>query len=190
MPIAFVVRLVFWIWLIAVFLLGRSAFLQQLPPAATQGILLALVGLLVLSYRALPAFRSWIDAIDLRLLVLFHLTRFVGIYFLLLYQRGELPSAVALPAGLGDVAVATGALFVALFPFSASARDRAIYIWNVVGFAHILIVIFSTVRIGLAGGRDLAPFGALPLSLLPTLLVPLLLASHLLIFARVAGNRE
>ena len=42
--------------------------------------------------------------LDLRLLVLYHLTRFVGVWFLVLYSRGELPYAFAVPGGWGDIA--------------------------------------------------------------------------------------
>jgi 7-cyano-7-deazaguanine synthase len=81
------------------------------------------------------------------MLVLIHLTRFVGIYFLVLYQRGELPRAFAVPGGIGDIIVATMALPVAFAPLDARAQRRAIVIWNVVGFVDILLVVISATRI-------------------------------------------
>jgi hypothetical protein len=152
---------------------------------AIQGILLALTAALVAAYRYLAAFRAWVDTLDLRGLVLLHVTRFVGFYFLALYRRGELPYAFAVPGGIGDIAVATLALFVVFYPFAPATRLRAITIWNVVGFIDILLVVFSAARIGFSDARELRALTYLPLSLLPTFLVPLIIASHLAIFARL-----
>lgn len=190
MPTSSVVRIVLWTWLLGAVTVGQSQLLQRLPPLALPGILFGLTALLVLAYRVSGPFRAWADAIALRSLVLLHVTRFVGIYFLVLYQRGQLPPAFAVPAGLGDLAVATLALVVAFFPFADATRSRALYLWNVIGFVDLLLVVGSAARIGLAGSRELLPLTQLPLSLLPTFLVPLLLASHLAIFARLARERE
>jgi hypothetical protein len=190
MSTSLVVRIVFWIWLLAAVAAGNSQSLQRLPPIATPGILFGLTALLVLAYRAIGAFRTWVDAIDLRALLLLHVTRFVGIYFLVLHQRGQLPAAFALPAGFGDIAVAMLALVVAFFPFADATRLRATYLWNVIGFVDLLLVVFSAARIVLSGSRELFPLTQLPLSLLPTFLVPLLLASHLAIFARLSRERD
>jgi hypothetical protein len=179
------VRIVFWIWLLAAIAVGQSNFLQRIPAPALQGILFGLTGLLVAAYRWVTPFRAWIGALDLRGIVLLHVTRFVGFYFLLLYQRGELPYAFAVPGGIGDIVVATGALGVALFPCSDSTRLRAISIWNVVGLIDILLVVLSAARIGLSSPHELSALTRLPLSLLPTFLVPLIIASHLAIFARL-----
>lgn len=186
MPTSLAVRIAFWAWLLAAFAVGQSDFLQRSPPLALQGILFGLTGLLVVAYRWIRPFRTWIAALDLRGLVLLHVTRFVGCYFLLLYQRGELPYAFAVPGGIGDILVALGALGVAFYPLSEATRARAIYIWNVVGFIDILLVVLSAARIGLSSPHELAALTRLPLSLLPTFLVPLIIASHLAIFARLA----
>jgi hypothetical protein len=61
-------------------------------------------------------------AVELRWLVAFHLTRFVGIYFLILGNRGNLPQGFAKPAGIGDIVIALGAVAL-LF---ALGRDGAL----------------------------------------------------------------
>src|SRR5262245_35921221 len=106
------VRAVIWLWLIAALLAGHQGWLGRLPPLAVPGVLFALTALLLAGYARLSGLRGWIDSLDLRALVLLHVTRFVGIYFLVLYERGILPRAFAIPAGWGDIIVATAAIFV------------------------------------------------------------------------------
>lgn len=190
MPTSLAIRIVFWIWLLAAVAAGHYLVLQRLPQPATPAILLGLTGALILAYRGLAAFRTWVDALDLRAVVLLHVTRFVGFYFLTLYNRGELPHAFAVPGGIGDIVVAVFAIVVVAFPLAESTRLRAIYVWNVVGFVDLLLVVLSAARLGLATPREMLALTRLPLSLLPTFLVPLLLATHVLIFARLArANR-
>jgi hypothetical protein len=186
MSTSLAVRIVFWGWLLAAIAAGQSPSFQRLPLPAVQGILFGLTGLLVIAYRGIRPFRSWVDSRDLRGLVLLHATRVVGIYFRILYQHGELPYAFAVPGGTGDILVAAGALVVAFYPFAEDVRARAIYIWNVAGLVDILLVVFSALRIGLARPHELVALAHLPLSLLPTFLVPLIVATHLAIFARLA----
>jgi len=185
-----VIRAVFWLWLLGAVAVGHFHVLARQPLPATQGLLLALTAALVLAYRRIRPFRAWVDALDVRSLVLLHVTRFVGVYFLILYQRGELPYAFAVPGGIGDIVVATFAVVIVVYPFSDTLRLRAIYVWNVVGLIDILLVVFSAARIGLSGSNELRPLAYLPLSLLPTFLVPLIIASHLAIFSRLAREQR
>lgn len=186
MQTQFAIRLAFWLWIFAAFVVGRIGYLGKLPFAAIPGIIFGLTAVLVFAYRSLPTFRAWVDALDLRGIVLLHVTRFVGFYFIALYRRGELPYAFAVPGGIGDIAVAALALLVVFAPLGAERRQRAIYIWNVVGLIDILLVVFTAARLGFSGSRELGALTHLPLSLLPTFLVPLIIASHLAIFSRLA----
>ena len=186
----FVIRIVFWTWILAAIAVGQLLVLQRLPSFGVPGILLGLTILLVLAYRLIPYFRTWVDLLDLRSLVLLHVTRFVGIYFLVLYRRGELPYAFAVPGGIGDITVAALAIVVVLLPIAPASQLRAIYIWNVIGFVDILLVVSTAARIGFEGSLGLRPLTYLPLSLLPTFLVPLIIASHLAIFARISRLRR
>lgn len=189
MRVALFVRFFFWLWFAAALAAGYYRWLQPLPGAATLLLLAALTAVLVAVYVRSAALRTWVDGLDLRSLVLVHVTRFVGIYLLVLYQRGELPRTFAVSAGIGDIVVAAMALPVALAPLEFSARLRAIVIWNVVGFVDLLLVLFTATRIAVADPSLLRSFTALPLSLLPNLLVPLLLATHVIIFLRVVRER-
>jgi hypothetical protein len=184
MSAAIVARLVLWLWFAAALAVGYFRVLPRLPPPAIQGIIFGLTGLLLIAYFRLAAVRTWVNALDIRALVLLHVTRFVGFYFLVLYQRGELPRAFAVPGGIGDIIVATTALGVALAPLEHVTRLRAIVIWNVVGLFDIMMVVVTATRINLTTPGELRALTHLPLSLLPTFLVPLIIATHVILFAR------
>jgi hypothetical protein len=186
MPVAAVVRIVFWAWFIAAVFAGQQRVLQRLPAPAAQLILLVLTAILLLAYFRLKPLRTWIDRLDLRSLVLMHASRFVGVYLLLLYRDGALPYAFAVPGGIGDIIVAFSALLIVFLPLGYERRSRFITIWNVVGFTDILLVVFSAVRLNLTAPWSLRALTQLPLCLLPTFLVPLIIATHVVIFARLA----
>jgi hypothetical protein len=146
---------------------------------------LGLSALLLLAYFRLATVRAWVDALDLRTLVLLHVTRFVGLYFLVLSRRGVLPSDFAVPGGIGDIIVATLALVVVFAPLADASRERAIRIWNVIGLVDIALVVLTAVRLDLANPLQMRVMTYLPLSLLPTFLVPLLIATHIIIYTRL-----
>lgn len=184
MPASLILRIVFWLWFGGAIAVGHYRVLQKLPPAAVPASVIGLSGLLVLAYFRIAAVRAWVDSLDLRALVLVHVTRFVGVYFLVLYQRGELPREFAVPAGVGDIIVAMLALVVIVIPIADQLRHRAIVMWNVFGFVDILLVIITAARINVATPGELRPLTQLPLSLLPTFLVPLIVATHVILFVR------
>lgn len=189
MSISVVVRLVFWAWFLVAVYAGQQRWLQRLPPPAVQAILFGLTGLLLLGYFRLKVLGDWFDRLDLRHLVLVHVSRFVGIYFLRLYAKGELPYAFAVPGGVGDIVVALAALLVVFLPLGYERRQRFISIWNIVGLIDILLVVVTAIRLNLADPSQLWALTRLPLSLLPTFLVPLIIATHLIIFTRIARAR-
>lgn len=189
MGVALFVRIFFWLWFGAAAAAGHFLLLQRVPPQAVPVIVLTLASALLLLYFRVKPLREWTNQLDLRTLVLLHVTRFVGIYFLVLHQRGELPRAFAIPAGLGDIFVATMALPVAFAPLEPALRRRAIAIWNVVGLVDMLFVVATAIRLNLADPAQLHAFTHLPLSLLPTFLVPLILATHVIIFTRLSRER-
>ena len=125
--------------------------------------------------------------VELRWLVLLHLTRFVGFYFFLLSSRGELPLAFAGPAGWGDIIIAV--LAVLLLALSDARNWRMLIIWNTIGLTDILFVVMTALRLGLEDRQSMHALREFPLSLLPTFLVPLIIASHVLIFIRAARRK-
>ena len=154
---------------------------SPVPPPVIAGSLV-LAGLLAWALSA--RFRAWVRAVPLWALVAIHLVRFVGAWFIVLYRRGELPFAFAVPGGWGDIlaAASAAALLVAAIPARTPARRRVLLAWNVFGLLDILFVVATAARLYLADPLQLAPLTRLPLSLLPTYFVPLVVLTHLRIF--------
>ncbi|HET7536585.1 MAG TPA: hypothetical protein VFJ90_09040 [Candidatus Didemnitutus sp.] len=179
-------RATIWLWLIAALFAGSAGWLARLPaPAAVAGVPLGLAALLWIAYAKLAGLRTWIDSLDLRAFVLLHVARLVGIYFFVLHSRGVLPHDFAIPAGGGDILVALLGVLVTFLPLSESTRRRYIGLWNIVGLADLLLVLITSVRLGLQDPGQLRVLTMLPLSLLPTFLTPLLLFTHIVILIRL-----
>lgn len=178
------------LWLALAVAAGATGAVARMRPPAPQLLLLALTVATIVAYLVVPAVRAWADTLDLRVVAAFHLTRLVGIYFLVLYARGRLPYAFAVPGGWGDIAAALGAGALALAPPArgalGSGRRAAFLIWNVFGLLDILAVVATAARLGATNASSLDALVRLPLSILPTFLVPLIVASHLLVFARLS----
>jgi hypothetical protein len=146
--------------------------------------------LLVVAVVALPRFRRWLLALDLRWLIALHLTRFVGIYFLFVYYRdGTLPRAFAVPGGWGDIIVATLAFGLVAAGADLEPKRWLIGLWNTLGLIDILFVVATASRLARADPDSMNALLRLPLSLLPTFLVPLLIADHVVMFWRMASRR-
>ena len=173
-------------WLAVAFLVSLAGWFRNVsaPVVAITVWSLTVVALLLL--WKIPALRHWVSITPLRWFVLFHVTRFVGFYFIVLYQRHRLPYAFAVPAGVGDVLVAITALLLSLSPqFDHQPRRALLLLWNGFGFVDIVFVVFNALRLGLRDWQSMAAFRELPLSLLPTFLVPLVIVSHIVIFIRL-----
>lgn len=179
------------LWLVVAITLGASGRLEALQPPLPQLTLIALTAGALLATARIPAVRAWALSVDVRVLVAFHLTRFVGSYFLVLYRRGELPYAFAVPGGWGDILVASLALLLLLSgPPKAVGRLRAYVAWNVLGLLDILFVVATAARLGLTAPVSMQTLLRLPLSLLPTFLVPLIITSHVLLAVRLARRGQ
>jgi hypothetical protein len=176
-------------WLLAAYVAGASGLMRVVRPPLPQVLIVALTAALLVLFWVPSVFRRWALSVDLRALVLIHVTRFIGIDFLVLYRRGELPYDFAIPGGLGDIAVATTAIAVSLFTRPDTRGGwGAVLAWNVFGFLDILFVVATATRLGLADPYSMRALLQLPLSLLPTFLVPIIIATHVIIFARLGRS--
>jgi hypothetical protein len=168
------------------FAVGLAGWFRNASAPVVAITIWSLTALALLVCWKTSALRAWALDVDLRYLVLFHLTRFIaGIYFLALCHRGELPCAFALPAGWGDMIVAVLAVVVVAAMHTPFTK-MLIVVWNAIGLIDIIFVVTSALRFGLLDWQSMRALRELPLSLLPTFLVPLIVASHVLIFVRIA----
>jgi hypothetical protein len=173
------------IWCVSAALLGARGVLASVHPPFPQVILFGLVGLLLVAYGLSSEFRRWLASLPLKWLVSIHLVRFVGFYFLWLYEQRQLPFAFAVLGGWGDIVVATLALVLLIL----RPDSRVIYqVWNTLGFADILFVVSTATRLALADSVSMAALLRFPLSLLPTFIVPLIIFTHVVIFLRLRGD--
>jgi hypothetical protein len=173
------------LWLLLALTVGKLRLLAAVPAPLIQGTLFGLTATLLFLYRRSAKVIEPVRELDIRVLVLFHVTRFVGIYFLYLYSRGRLPFAFAVPGGWGDIAVAVMALGVAAYP-----APRVVQVWNLLGLIDILLVVATAARLGLQAPGSMSALTELPLSLLPTFLAPLIIFSHVVIFNRVRPQQQ
>jgi hypothetical protein len=145
------------------------------------------------AYLTSGAFRDWVLALDMRLLILLHSWRMVGAGFVMLYFYGRLPAVFALPAGLGDAMAAVAAVFiaVALYQHSAAVARQRVYFWNTLGLLDFVVAITLGVmtRTGevLHGSGQVSSdiMGSFPLALIPGFAVPFYVITHLMIYAQL-----
>jgi hypothetical protein len=150
--------------------------------------LVAAVSTLIVCHRRFPRFRSWVNAIDLRTVLLVHAVRApIGVGFLVMEAQGKLSGAFARVAGYGDIAVGLSAL-VLLWSFGPRDRrqpTRGLLLWNALGLLDILIVVGQAQRLLLfVDPQGIMALAAFPGSMLPTFVVPIVITTHLLVFVR------
>lgn len=175
----------------AVAVVAGAAGMVARSPVPPPVILAGLTAAGIVVYAASDRIKGAVRAVPLAALVAVHLVRFVGAWFIVLYRRGELPFAFAVPGGWGDIVTAAMAagLLAGAIPARTAARRGVFFAWNAFGLLDILFVVANAMRHFLTDPAQLAPLTRLPLSLLPTYFVPLIVLSHLAIFGRLRASR-
>ena len=181
-----VVFILLILWLLTAIQLGLSGKVNKLTPPQPQIIIFILVIVLVAIFNLINSLKSWISSINIKYLIAVHVSRLVGIYFLVLYSRNLLPYDFAVKGGLGDIFIALSALTLIIFvPRESGVKDKLYLLWNTLGLIDILFVVLTAARIGIKNPEELSELFKLPLSLLPTFLVPIIIFTHLVIFVRL-----
>lgn len=183
-----VVRFVIWTWFLAALAAGRWLWLPRLPASGLVLISLALTVLLLAVGLGVPRIRAWLHTLDPRSLVILHAARFYGLYALDLYHRRILPRSLVLPGAWWDIAVATLALALVFLPLKDRLLRPSIFIWNTAGLTSLVLTVLAAVE-GIARQPwRIAVYEHLPLCLLPLFILPLLLATHVIIYLRLARS--
>jgi hypothetical protein len=185
-------------WLAAVILAAALGVFSGPGIVTLAAAVVAPVVIVALSAPRVPSLRTLALGTPLAVLVVIHVGRLLGAFFLALHADGRLPAAFALTAGWGDIAVALLAVPVAWMAARRSAGWRAAtLVWNAVAFIDLVGAV--TLGIGSAPDSPLrfivepaAPgtMATLPWALIPAFLVPLYLLAHLAVFARLARERS
>jgi hypothetical protein len=180
--------LLIWFSLVT-WLAAKGAFLGA-RGAVPVALILAFampIAAFLLGYRWSEGMRRFVLGADLRLVVAVHAWRTLGFGFIVLHLNGLLPGIFAWPAGLGDIAVAVAApwLAVRLMRDPGFAHKPAFARWNWLGLSDFAIAM-ATGGLGsglvpaLVGqGPTTALMATLPLSWVPTFLVPLMAMLHI-----------
>lgn len=195
--------LALWFALV-VFLAAQGAFAGSpgSPPLPVFFGVAIPLALFFAAYFGLKLFRDFILGEDVRLLTAIQAWRWAGLGFLSLYTNGILPPLFAFPAGLGDMAIAFTAPWIALSlvrnpQFAASRR---FFIWNTLGIVDFVVAVSTaTLSSGifpaitaLNGNVTTSAMTRLPLVLIPAFMVPFFTMLHLtaLLQARRLGRSE
>ena len=125
-----------------------------------------------------PALRGRPRAEALRLVLLLHAFRYVGLAFLVPgVVSPDLPDAFARPAAYGDLVTSILAL-LAIATLKSRLGTIVVWVFNIVGTVDLLNAFYQGNRLGIGSTPGLQ--GAA--YFIPTVLVPLLLVTHALVF--------
>jgi hypothetical protein len=185
--VARTVKIALGAWLAVVLTLGAlGAFAQApgaLPLPVFAGVVIPLI-VFAIALRASEAFRAFVLALDLRLIVAVQAWRFAGFGFIALYANHVLPGLFAWPAGLGDMAIGAVApwLVVSLARDPAVTGSSGFRLWNTLGIVDLVVAVSAaticSLSVGAPGSPSIAPMAELPLVLIPAFLVPLFVMLH------------
>lgn len=165
--------------------------LYQNSPDAPPFALLAAVALppilFGLIYARSSSFRAYVLGLDLALLTAMQAWRVIGGMFLVLMTYRLIPSAFALPAGVGDMIVGFYAPFVVYsLVRQADGWRTHLILLNILGLLDFVGAIGFGVMTGnnplgiLRGDVTTDAFQQLPLSIIPTFAVPAWIIVHII----------
>ncbi len=176
------------LWGVAALALSFTGLITPARPVLIPVCLLGSTAAVLLSWRRVRAAREFFEGLALPAYLGLHITRaFIGTGFLILLSRGMLPAEFAVRAGVGDIIAGVLAALVLVIPARTSWHRRALWFFNVVGLVDILLVVATAQRILLFGdASSMRAFWHAPWPMLPLFVVPLVIASHVILFARLA----
>jgi hypothetical protein len=169
------------IWFAIVAALAAYGVFAGPRPPTLQVLVAAEVLVLVLFYVSSRPFGEFARSISLSRLTVFHLWRVLpGAGFLLLYHRGLMPRDFAVPAGVGDMAVALLApAFAILATRSSSSSTKAVLAFHILGLLDLVMVVGNAARISLADPASMRILAEAPRVIVPIFFVPLTIFLHI-----------
>jgi len=187
------------LWFAVVLYLSLIGFYHETigqPPVNIIISLIIPISLFALFYGTSQNFKAFVLNLDASLVVGFHALRTVGFSFLVLANIGSLPWFFALPAGLGDIAVALSApvMSYSLWKNSAFITSHRFYIWNMFGLVDFIIALSSGALSTVLGisvvGAPMTYMSVLPLVMIPVFAVPLFTITHIIMLIKIKNAQE
>ncbi len=194
--VAFVFGTSWLAWILASSALARADVYRFTPARIEPWLALAMVVPLVtvLLTTRVPVVSRILDQPDTQWwLAVAQIFRLEGAAFLIVMALGDLPAGFALPAGLGDIAIGLGAVYLARELRHRRADGRLVW-FNILGLLDLVVATALGVMAapGLAHILQLSPsteqIALLPLVLIPTTLVPLAAGLHIVSLRRLAAS--
>jgi hypothetical protein len=175
-------------WLVAAFVAVASGVLAHAPVQALPATIATLTAGTLLVVWGTAAGRAFEERLSLAHLAWYHAWRIVpGAAFLVLYARGALPWAFAVPGGIGDIAVGLLAPLAARAALSPRLAGRLAFVaWTAFGFFDLAGVVGTAFVLSRADPSSIHLLRELPLGLLPTFAVPLTFAAHAIALRKIA----
>jgi hypothetical protein len=186
-------------WMIAIVGLSLNDVFISSPRETPLAILLSFVvtlSLFSLAYINLPLFRRYVLSLDLRLLIMLHSLRMLGIGFVMLHLFNLLPGLFAYMAGFGDALTAIGAVILtyAFIKDKNGVSKKWIFRWNTFGLLDFIVA----VSIGILTRNEaiLAPVSGVnsdlmttfPFVIIPAFLVQVFTLTHIIIYLQLKNN--
>jgi hypothetical protein len=163
-----------------IFVAGPSA-----PPLAVFAAIAVPPLVFAIAYARSAGVRAFVLGLDLRVLTAMQAWRVIGLVFLAFYAFDMLPGIFAWPAGLGDAAVAVGAIAaLGAMLRQAPGWRRGVFWLNIAGLVDFAVaiatgVLTSNSAVGIFNdGAPRIELNALPMSLIPTFAVPFWIIVH------------
>lgn len=188
-------------WMTAIIGLSLNDAFVSGPGEAPLAILVsfaATLSIFSVAYTSLPAFRDYVLKLDMRLLIMLHSWRMLGIGFVMLHLFDQLPGLFAYLAGLGDALTAIVAVFLAyaLINNKQGVSKSWVWRWNTFGVVDFIVA----VSIGILTRTDamLAPASGInsdlmttfPFAIIPGFLVQVFALTHIIIYLQLKNNHE
>jgi len=184
-------------WLAGAIMLSQSDLLANdalVPPVLGAAVALPpLLALLV--WKISDRVQDFVLNADLRILILLHSLRTIGMGFLFLYAFGLLHPIFAFPAAIGDAMAAVGALTIGIALFKGmKVPVRSVRRWNFFGLLDFGVAVTAgmLMRSTFLGSSELNTdlLGSFPLAIFPTFLVPMMVIVHMAIYAKLNRQQE
>jgi hypothetical protein len=173
-----------------------GVFLENtLPPKILVYTVFPLLAFLLLFISNLKLYKIILQNSTLQSLVQVHLFRLIGVFFLITYIYGAIPTKFAYIAGIGDIATALLSVFVARVIRNKKTYSKPLTIaWNIFGLLDIVSVLtiaIITTKLSIdTGSQGVTEIANFPFCLIPAFAPATIIFLHLTIFRKLWNERK